>query len=470
MKKINYYLSFIAILALLFTSCSKEETDLAGLDGQDTFQLQFGTLLSDFDQSKDHLSGDPVECRVADPSYVLVALTDSNNDWVAGMNPEADANDFIKINIKNNNGSWETQYSDVLGLPAGTYKLQYFIVYSADDQVLWVAPREGGAYAGTVADPLPQTIELGAGTKPYVDVDVLCFVPRMEEAYGYIFFDLNLIRITNNYCIFVNYCDDETGREYPAKFMVDVWADGYDGSEVVIDGEMNAITQSGDYPAASVLCFPLPPLQGDDTYFVRVTVMNDALLPYTSDASDVVQFQINQSDIDAQLDETPRYEHLKINCNPNQGEPYCTPTTSNVSSCTFYCEGGVFGFLSEMGDMGENGFIHITNGNFSDTFKLYVDGTTTAIADVKFEFDINNDLRVKFSNLGNNIIGAFEIDARLPAGSSEAVCNDTRCNAACLHNDDFTEKLEGDVIKPSLMGTGGFFIKVRVREGFCPSI
>ncbi|WP_034924964.1 hypothetical protein, partial [Gillisia sp. CAL575] len=168
MKIFKHSIAFLAVFALLFTSCSKEETDVTGPDSQDTFQLQFGTLLNDFaKQTKDHLSGDPVECRVADPSYVLVALTNSSDDWVAGMNPEADANDFIKINVKNNNGSWETQYSDVLGLPAGTYKLQYFIVYSADDQVLWVAPREGGAYAGSVADALPQTIELGAGTKPY---------------------------------------------------------------------------------------------------------------------------------------------------------------------------------------------------------------------------------------------------------------------------------------------------------------
>ncbi|RKS50641.1 hypothetical protein BC962_2413 [Gillisia mitskevichiae] len=473
MKKFNYYLSFIAILALIFTSCSKEESDIAGLDGQDTFQLQFGTLLNDFDQSKDHLSDDPVECSDAAPSYVLVALTNSDDEWVGGMNPEADgadASDFIRVNLKNNNGSWETEYSDVLGLPAGTYQLQYFIVYSADDEVLWVAPREGGAYAGSVVDPLPQEIMLGAGTKPYVEVDVLCYVPRMEEAYGYIFFDLNLIRITNNYCIFVNYCDDETGREYPAKFMVEVWADGYDGSEIVINGEMNSISQSGDYPAASVLCFPLPPLQGDDTYFVRVTVMDDALLPYTSDASDVVQFQINQSDIDAQLTETPRYEHLKINCNPNQEEPYCTPSTANVSSCNFYCDGGVYGFLSEEGDMGAAGFVHITNANISDTFKLYVEGTTNPIADVNLDFSGGGDLRVHFSNLGNNLISAFEIDARLPNGSSADICNDTRCNDDCVHNDNFTERLEGDVISPQVLASGGFFLKVRVQEGFCPSL
>ncbi|RKS50642.1 thrombospondin type 3 repeat-containing protein [Gillisia mitskevichiae] len=331
MKKINYYLSFIAILALCVTSCSKEETDVKGPDGQDTFQLQFGTLLNDFaKQSKDHLSDDPVVCSDAAPSYVLVALTNSDDEWVGGMNPEADGadtSDFIKVNLKDNNGSWETEYSDVLGLPAGTYQLQYFIVYSADDEVLWVAPREGGAYSSSVMDPLPQEIMLGAGTKPYVEVDVLCYVPRMEDAFGYIFFDINLIRITNNYCVFVNYCYDETGREYPANFQVDVWGDAYDGTNVIVDGAMNSVSGEGNAFAATVLCFPLPPLGEDGMYYVRVTVLDAGA--YIAGASDFVEYTITQADIDAQLLDTPRYEHLRINCGTPPDDCPITPEDSD---------------------------------------------------------------------------------------------------------------------------------------------
>ncbi len=334
MKKLNYCWSFVMILALLFTSCSKDEaTDV--MPDQDTFQLQFGTLLNDFaKQSKDHLSDDPVVCRDAAPSYVLVALTDSNNNWVAGKNPEAvgaDENDFIKVNIKNNAGSWETDFSDELGLPAGNYQLQYFIVYSADNQVLWVAPREGGAYASSVGDPLPQEIVLAAGTKPYVEVDVLCFIPRVEEAFGYIFFDINLITVENNYCIFVNYCNEgdegDDGREYPALFEVDVWSDGFGGDDVVIDGAMNSVSGEGNNFAATVLCFPLPPLEGDDTYFVRVTVLSAG--NYTADASDFFEFEISQADIDAQLLETPRYEHIRINCGTPPDDCPITPEDSD---------------------------------------------------------------------------------------------------------------------------------------------
>ena len=327
MKNFNYSLTFLAIFALLLTSCSKEETDVSGIDGQDTFQLQFNANLNDFNrqqQTKDHLSDDPVVCRDADPAYVLVALTDSNGDWVADKNPEpaeAGVDDFIRLDLKLNGGGWETLYSPMLGLPAGTYNLEYFIVYSADDQVLWVAPREGGAYEGSVGDPLPQSIVLGAGTKPYVEVDVLCYVPRMEEAYGHIFFDINAIAIESNYCIFVNYCDDGTGREYPAMFEVDVWGDDYDGSDVVVDGAMNSVSGTGNDFAATVLCMALPPLGEGEVYYVRVTVLDAG--DYDADASDFVEFTITQADIDGQPAEVPAYEHLRINCEDDDGGNGC---------------------------------------------------------------------------------------------------------------------------------------------------
>ena len=321
MKTINYYMSFLAIFALLFTSCSKDEvSDVSGPDVQDTFQLQFGAILNDFEkqQTKDHLTT-PVECRNADPSYVKIGLLDNSTGFFVGG--PGDTNPFlIDVNIQDNNGSWETSFSEDLGLPAGSYSLEYFIVYSADDEVLWVAPRVGGAFAGDVITPLPQPITLVAGTKPYINVDVLCYEARVEEAFGYIFFDINLITVENSYCIFVNYCyndgEDADGREYPAKFMVEVWGDDYDGDDVIIDGEMNTINPG---PAATVLCLALPKILVGDTFFVRVTVMDDALLPYTSNGSDIFEFEISQADIDAQLDLTPRYRHVRINCGDDDG-------------------------------------------------------------------------------------------------------------------------------------------------------
>ncbi|MGM1055687.1 MAG: thrombospondin type 3 repeat-containing protein [Bacteroidota bacterium] len=307
MKNFKNYVAFLAIFAMIFTSCSKEETAVDP-NVQETFQIQFATFVNDMDTSR---QAEPGICRDGVPSYVEVAITDASGNYVGGGTSTVN---WIEIGIKNNNGSWETEYSSELELPAGTYHLQYFVVYDASGEVLWVAPRTEGTFADYVGNPLPQPINLGAGTKPYVEVDVLCFIPREEEAYGYIFFDINLVEVENSFCLFVNYCDDETGREYPANFMVEVWSDAYDGTPVNIGNDTNSITMIGNNPSASVLCFPLPDL-GDDEYYVRVTVLNNGNLPYVSNSTiDFAQFTITQADIEAQLLETPSYEHIRINC------------------------------------------------------------------------------------------------------------------------------------------------------------
>ena len=317
MKNFKYYLGLFALFTMLFTSCSKEEGG-ASVSDQDTVQLQLGALLNDFGtrQANKAHETDPTECRDAAPAYVRLGLSNDATGFFVGGPGNTDPF-LIEVNIKNNNGSWETEYSDLLGLPAGDYTLEYFIVYSADDEVLWVAPRAGGDYASSVGSPLPMSIDLEAGTKPYIVVDVLCYIPRNEEAYGYIFFDIDLTTVENNYCIFVNYCYDGTGREYPAKFEVDIWADDFDGEDVVVDGAMNSVSGTGNSFAATVICMALPPLVGSDVYYVRVSVMDAGA--YNADASDVREFTITQADVNAQLTATPKYEHVRINCGDDGG-------------------------------------------------------------------------------------------------------------------------------------------------------
>lgn len=326
MKNFKYYLGLFAVFTLLFTSCSKEEGGVA-VSNEDTVQLQFGALLNDFavNESKAHET-DPTVCRDAAPSYVLVGVTNSDGIYV-GTGGGTSTPSLFQVNIQSNNGSWETSYSEDLALAAGDYNLEYFIVYSSDDEVLWVAPRAGGDYASSVPNALPIEIELAAGTKPYINVDVLCFLERNEEAYGYVFFDINLITVTNNYCIFVNFCDDTTGREYPAQFQVDVWADSYDGSEIVIDGSMNSVSGSGNSFAATVLCLPLPPLGDGELYYVRVSVQDAG--DYDAGAMDFKEFTISQADINQQSNEVPRYEHVRINCDNDDGNGECDQTNPN---------------------------------------------------------------------------------------------------------------------------------------------
>ncbi|WP_029033423.1 hypothetical protein [Salinimicrobium terrae] len=303
MKNFKISIAWMAIFAMIFTSCSKDEAGVVS-DDPETVQLKFRSLLNSFnDQNKQS----DAECRDdAVPAYVMLG-------WSIDEDAETGDYDLHEVGLVDNNGSWETTYSEDLAVPAGIYYLQHFAVYDASDQVLWVAPREGGAFESEVGDALPMTIELAAGTKPYIDVDVLCYYAREEAAYGYPFFDFDVVEVENSYCIFVNYCDEETGREYPAYFNVDVFTDAAMTNEVVLNNDTNSISMSGNWPSASVLCFAMPDL-GDDTYYARVTILNHEDLDYSADAGDFYDFTITQASIEALAQEEPAYHHIRIGC------------------------------------------------------------------------------------------------------------------------------------------------------------
>lgn len=325
MKKLKFSIAWLCMLALVFTSCSKDETGSV-TDDQEKIQLTFGSLLADFNDA--NKQAEPGECRDANPSYVMVGITDSSGDYIGDDdgddNPDVN---LIEVGLKWNSslGVWETVYSDDLALPAGNYSLQHFIVYDTAGQVLWVAPREGGSFADYVDNPLPNAFTLAAGTKPYINVEVLCYFARSEEAYGYVFFDITPVPVENSYCVFVDFCWDETGRDYPAHFQVEVWTDEFDGTPFMINNNMNTVNTSGEWPAASVLCFALPDL-GDDTYYARITIL-DYPGAYELDPEEeyIVEFTITQDDIDAQEDMVPAYTHVRFNCPPPYGEPTCPP-------------------------------------------------------------------------------------------------------------------------------------------------
>ena len=325
MKNFKFSIAWLAVFALVFTSCSKEESGVV-TDDPETVQLKFGALLNSFNQQNKQAD---VECRDdAAPAYAMVGISTSE-----GVVPSE--NDLITVNLKNNNGSWETEYSEALALPADTYFLQHFVVYDANHEVLWVAPREGGAFAGEVTDALPMQIDLVAGTKPYINVDVLCYFAREEVAYGYPFFEFNVIPVENSYCVFINYCDDGTGREYPANFRLDIWTDGYGGSDLITTG-MNTVDMSGEWPAASVLCVALPEIVGEDLY-ARVTVVDDGQA-YTPGAGDVHEFRISQADLDNLEASTTGYDHFRIGCGEVTEPEGCIPAPADGCATLSFTE------------------------------------------------------------------------------------------------------------------------------------
>lgn len=280
MKNFRLHLSILAIAAFLFTSCSKED-EVINNDPNETATLSFTTVLNDLVSNKASLKQqlDIPGCSDDAPAYVAVVLTGEEN---VGTTDEP-----LIVSVNPNPGNYDddaeleyfTDESSELELTPGQYTLEYFAVYNGnpdDDgtEVIWVAPRVDGELASFVDAPLPQTFNLGAGAKKYVDVEVLCFDDRMVNEYGYLFFDLETTRAIE-FCVFGNFCDEE-GRHFPAEFSVSVWEwDGEAAGDLIHSDLENTVTlnNDGDW-AGSTVCMALPDTAGDDAYYFEITLQD----------------------------------------------------------------------------------------------------------------------------------------------------------------------------------------------------
>ncbi|MDT0645944.1 hypothetical protein RM545_04520 [Zunongwangia sp. F260] len=332
MRNFKLIFTFIGAIALLLTSCSKEESESAIEGSTDKATLSFGATLNDLlnnrSQTKNHFSDVP-ECSDAAPASVMVVLS------MGGEAMDAVTLDVLSDDL-NNDGVMDyfTDYSGDLELTPGTYQLEEFIVYDDSNNMIWIAPideDDSGEYNGYVTDALPITINLGAGVKKYVDVEVLCYDDREVNQYGYLFFDI-IPRELYELCFFTNYCT-ENGRHYTANYSVDLWyvIEGAD-DELLIEDSMPVtdINQYGDYYAEPVcMTIPAPMLgeDGEDGYlYYEVT-----LLDWEGNYSDIEDGSITKSGylswneiedlLDAdENDSTVDYWHVFLGCGQDDGQ------------------------------------------------------------------------------------------------------------------------------------------------------
>ncbi|MGY5850518.1 hypothetical protein [Salegentibacter sp. F14] len=272
MKNFKLFLGGFAIFAMLFTSCSKEETPVID-NGSEKAVLSFGTLLNDLVTTSRQQADLGIPTCVDDtPAYVEVILTGDQNigteedPLVIDVNPTPIQEDGQDV--------WFTQESGDLELTPGSYTLTYFAVFNEGGDMIWLAPTTDGDLADFVDNALPLDINLGAGVKKYVDVEVLCFDDRMVNEYGYLFFDI-IGKQAIEFCIFGNFCPP-SGRHYPAAFSVDVWVweDGEKGTQLYDDlGNSVELNGDGDW-AGTPLCMALPDTSGDDEYYYEITLLS----------------------------------------------------------------------------------------------------------------------------------------------------------------------------------------------------
>lgn len=263
MKTLSSYLCLIAMIALVFTSCSKDEP--VSQDNSEKASLSFGAIVNDLVKANDNkqsTTDDLPQCTDDAPAYVEIVLSQGGNA-VVGTSDNPFRVDLVA-------GQVFTEEVPELELTPGTYSLDHFMVYNAEGELTWVAPK-GGVLANFIDNPLPLTINLGAGVKKYVDVSVLCYDDRDVNQYGYQFFDIDT-NTAIEFCIFGNYCPP-SGRHYPAEYSVSVWS-GTNSSGTPLYTNVSNVTgyyENGDF-YAEPLCFALPDKEGEDNYYFEITL------------------------------------------------------------------------------------------------------------------------------------------------------------------------------------------------------
>lgn len=309
MRNFTNLIGTVAIFALLFTSCSKEEVS-ADLNSENA-TLSFGAIVNDLvanNSGNRQAIGDIPACSNDDPAFVRIILLDDNGNPVVGS-----LGNGYRVDLAAN--QLFTVEDPQLELVPGNYTLDHFSVYNADGDLIWLAPR-GGDMAHFVDSPLPLAIDLRAGVKKYVEVDVLCYDNRNVNEYGYLFFEINT-NVAVDFCLFVNYCDED-GRHYPARYRVDVWLGTDDTGTPLYTNARNTTNRydNGDF-YATPLCGALPANDDpdEDYIFARITLLDWAEAYGDVDQS-VMELTLSMNDIIENFggDGEVNYEHLRFGC------------------------------------------------------------------------------------------------------------------------------------------------------------
>lgn len=327
MKALKNYMALIAVFSLLLSSCTKEDNTVMNDPGTESFaELSLGASLNSM-LNKAAIKQSIPECSSEAPAYAHIELT---------HNAGTDLEGTIEINvpIMEDNGTYYTAYDEGLKIPVAnsetntaSVSLTSFLVYDGDPEdvssnLIWITPTTASEYGAFVNQGLPFDFTIRAGSKKYVDIEVVCFDDREVNLYGYQFFDL-IPEVLYELCVFANYCND-AGRHFTANYSLAVTYIGGD-EELVLHETANLPgigydESTGDY-YADPFCLAVPaPQYGEESGdpYIRLTA---TLLNWEGNYPDPVGVEplvvdLSWDDISANLndDGTVDYEHLFFNC------------------------------------------------------------------------------------------------------------------------------------------------------------
>jgi hypothetical protein len=347
MKVLKSYMAFIAVFSLLFSSCTKEENNLRDDPASENFaELSLGASLNDL-VNRAAIKQSLPECSSDAPAYAYVELTHN-------MGTELEGTIEINVPILEDEGAYFTDYDEGLKIPVAnsetntaTVSLTTFLVYDGDPDdetstIIWATPTTASEYGGFVTQGLPFDFTIQAGSKKYVDIEVLCFDDRDVNLYGYQFFDL-IPKVVYELCVFANYCND-AGRHFTANYSLAVTYLRGEGIEDITLQETSNLPVTGYYEDtedyyADPFCFAIPAPQygeGSDTPYIRLTA---TLLNWEGNYPDPVgvaplQVDLSWDEISGHLndDGTIDYEHIFFNCDeedPGNGNGECDQTVDS---------------------------------------------------------------------------------------------------------------------------------------------
>ncbi|MDT0644271.1 hypothetical protein RM553_15645 [Zunongwangia sp. F363] len=348
MKDLKNIRVIAILLVFIFASCSKEEGETAQEDSGKA-SISFNTLLQNVSANRlmerQSSSGIP-ECSSAEPATAVALLSLDGVD----MDP-------VTVNILSDdldddgNLEYYTDYSDDLELDPDVYMLEEFVVYDEEGSILWVAPRIGEGTEGLedfIDNPLPISINLSAGVKKYIDVEVLCYDERMANEYGYPFFELVQDRVYD-LCFFAQYCFNNV--VYAANYSLELYyvREGEEDIQLYPQNDVpvtpsTGIDEEGEY-YADPLCVKIPAPQygeaDDEGYlFFRITlidwpenygdIVDGAITREGYITWDLIEILRDTDDNPATEDTDMRFLQFYLNCsNPGGGDCIPTPQDEN---------------------------------------------------------------------------------------------------------------------------------------------
>lgn len=327
MKKFGIQRMLVAFLVALVMSCSKDDKVAPDdLQNQNVAVVHLGPVLNEFtnQQNRQSLDGLP-DCSEEAPGFAQISLTYGEDDTQV---------DVIVEILEDENGLF-TAYDEALEIPipsgSNTVSVtlnEFFVWTNVDDapgEIIWAAPMTGSDYAGFSDTPLPFSWDLRAGSKNYINVDVLCFDDRQVNLFGYQFFDITP-EVIYEVCFFANFCSDE-GRHYTANYSLDIYYGASANGIPLYTGEIPVTGEDGDF-YADPLCLAIPgPQNGeaDDTpYLYYEATLLDWEDNYGASSGQMISGTWSFNDIQALLNddgETSEYFHAFINCDDDTNVP-----------------------------------------------------------------------------------------------------------------------------------------------------